>query len=94
MFKDCISVRRWVEHFKSVLREEDREISYPADSLELLETTYLLRPGKSTGYNSVSNEMIKCLVEASRDMILKLINLVFDNKTNLKDGQWQLQHQF
>ena len=35
LFKDGISGKRWVEHFKTVLREENREISYPADSVEL-----------------------------------------------------------
>ena len=75
LFKDGISGKRWVEHFKTVLREENREISYPADSVEvgpldhqitrseLNEASYVLRPDKSSGHDSLSNEMIKCLVE-------------------------------
>ena len=72
IFKDCIAGTRWVEHFKTVLREEERIISYPADSTdlgpldyritrkELSEAEYVLRPYKSTGYDSLSNEIIKC----------------------------------
>ena len=33
LFKDGISGKRWVEHFKSVLREANREILYLADSI-------------------------------------------------------------
>ena len=32
LFKDLISGERWVDHFKKVLREENRDIVYPEDS--------------------------------------------------------------
>ena len=98
MFKDLISGDRWVDHFKKVLREEERDISYPEDSMiqgsldqeitmeELNEAEYVLRPDKSTGYDSLSNEIIKCLAETNPRIILKLFNLVFDS--NAKIEQW------
>ena len=100
IFKDCITGTRWVEHFKTVLREEERIISYPADSTdpgpldyritrkELSEAEYVLRPYKSTGYDSLSNEIIKCLVETNPEIILKLFNSVFN--TNTKIEQWTM----
>ena len=93
-----ISGERWVDHFKKVLREENRDIVYPEDSSdqgpldqritmkELNEAEYVLRPDKSTGYDSLSNEIIKCLAETNPRIILKLFNLVFDS--NAKIEQW------
>ena len=100
LFKDLISGDRWVEHFKKVLREENRDIVYPRDSLdegpldhvitmeELNDAEYVLRPDKSTGYDSLSNEIIKCLIETNPRIILKLFNLVFDS--NAKIEQWAM----
>ena len=100
LFKDLISGERWVDHFKKVLREENREIVYPDDSSdqrpldqritmeELNEAEYVLRPDKSTGYDSLSNEIIKCLVETNSRIILKLFNLVFES--NAKIEQWAI----
>ena len=100
LFKDLISGDRWVEHFKKVLRDENRDIVYPADSLdqgpldygitmeELNEAEYVLRPDKSAGYDSLSNEIIKCLIETNPRIILKLFNLVFES--NAKIEQWAM----
>ena len=100
MFKDSISGGRWTQHFQKVLREEGRDIIYPPDSTEggpldsritrqeLSDASYVLRPGKSSGYDSVSNEMIKCLVETSPEVILKLFNIVFNS--NIKLEQWTM----
>ena len=100
LFKDLISGERWVDHFKKVLREENRDIVYPDDSSdqgpldqritmeELNEAEYVLRPDKSTGYDSLSNEIIKCLVETNPRIILKLFNLVFES--NAKIEQWAI----
>ena len=100
LFKDGISGKRWIKHFNTVLRDENREISYPADSAELGpldyritrseldEASYVLRPDKSTGYDSLSNEMIKCLVESNPGIVLKLLNLVFDSNTKIE--QWTM----
>ena len=100
MFKDCISGTRWTQHFKTVLREEKRDIVYPEDSIEqgvldysitmeeLDEASYVLRRDKSSGYDSLSNEMIKCLLETNPRLLLKLFNSVFN--TNTKIEQWTM----
>ena len=100
MFKDCISGNRWTQHFKTVLREENREIVYPEDSLEqgvldymitgeeLDEASYVLRRDKSSGYDSLSNEMIKCLLETNPDLLVKLFNSVFHSNTKIE--QWTM----
>ena len=100
LFKNLISGDRWVEHFKKVLREENRDVMYPEDSLdhgpldhritmeELNEAEYVLRPDKSTGHDSLSNEIIKCLVKTNPAIVLKLFNLVFDS--NAKIEQWAI----
>ena len=96
MFKDCISGDRWNHHFKKVLRDEGGEHSYPEDSLEegpldyemsgeeLDDASYVLKPDKSSGYDSLSNEMIKCLLSTNPDLLLKLFNSVFSSNTKIE----------
>lgn len=55
---------------------------------ELLITSYFLRPNRSIGFDSISNEMIKCLIEVQPGPLLKLFNAVFD--INVKIEQWAL----
>ena len=100
MFKDCISGSRWKQHFTKVLREEQRDIVYPPDSneegpldhritrQELSEASYVLRPDRSSGYDSLSNEMILCLLETNPEIILKLFNIVFNS--NIKLEHWTM----
>ena len=35
LFKDCISGKRWGEHFKGILRDDSREINYPPNSSDV-----------------------------------------------------------
>ena len=51
---------------------------------ELNEAEYVLRPDKLTGYDSLSNEIIKCLIETNPRIILKLFNLVFDSNAKIE----------
>ena len=100
MFKDCISGNRWTQHFKKVLRDEGGEMNYPEDSLELGpldynisgeeldDASYVLKPDKSSGYDSLSNEMIKCLLKTHPDLLLKLFNSVFSSNTKIE--QWTM----
>ena len=97
MFRDCIAGERWVSHFRSVLREEGRDITYPEDSNvqgpldhritgeELKDASYVLRPYKSSGYDSLSNEMIRCLLETNPDVLLKLFNSIFDSSAKIEE---------
>ena len=83
-----------------MLREEQRDIVYPPDSTEegpldhritrqeLSEASYVLRPDRSSGYDSLSNEMILCLLETNPEIILKLFNIVFNS--NIKLEHWTM----
>ena len=55
---------------------------------ELDGASYVLRRDKSSGYDSLSNEMIKCLLEANPDLLLKLFNAVFSSNTKIE--QWTM----
>lgn len=100
IFKDHISGDRWTHHFKKVLRDEARDIVYPPNSdstgpldyeitlQELIEASYVLRLNKSSASDLISNEMIRCLMDANPDILLKLFNTVF--QTNEKIEQWAL----
>ena len=63
-------------------------LDYRITRSELNEASYVLRPDKSTGYDSLSNELIKCLVESNPGIVLKLLNLVFDSNTKIE--QWTM----
>ena len=88
VYKNCISGERWNKHFKNILRDKIREPKYPHDSLEegpldyaitseeLSKASYVLKPNKSSGYDSISNEMISCLLEVQPELILKLSNSI------------------
>ena len=55
---------------------------------ELDTSSYILKPNKSSAYDSISNEMILGLLEVKPDLIIKLFNEVFKN--NQKIDQWSL----
>ena len=55
---------------------------------ELSKASYILRPNKSTGSDSISNEMILCLLEVQPELLIKLFNRIFDK--NAKIEQWSL----
>ena len=100
LFQDSISSERWQGHFKGVLRDDSREINYPLNTTkvgpldyeitieELKKASYVLKPNKASGYDSISNEMIGSLLELQPGILLKLFNSVFDN--NAKIEQWGL----
>ena len=100
IFKNTISGNRWNEHFKGILRDNSREINYPPNSSdsgpldeeitieELHEASYILKPNKSCGYDSISNEMILCLLEVQPQLLVKLFNAIFN--TNAKIEQWSI----
>ena len=48
--------------------------------------SYVLKPNKSSRFDSISNEMIKCLIDIQPGLILKLFNAVFD--MNVKIVHW------
>ena len=102
IFKRYISGKRWNEHFKSILVNEVREPIYPPDSQdngpldhpiernELDKASYILKPNKSSGYDSVSNEMILGLIEVKPDLLIMLFNKVFTNNSKIDQWSWAL----
>ena len=98
IFKNHISGKRWNEHFKSVLindgqapnfppdSQENGQLDYPITMDELDKASYILKPNKASGYDSVSNEMILCLLEIKPDLLIRLFNEVF--ASNRKIYQW------
>ena len=77
VFKQLIPGEKWNNHFKNILINKQRTSEFPSDSLEpgsldypiteneLNEASYIIRPGKASGYDSVSNEMILGLIEVN-----------------------------
>ena len=100
LFQNTIPLTKWKTHFKSILNDDTREIKYPPECSdfgpmdgiitleELSKASYILRPNKSTGSDSISNEMILCLLEVQPELLRKLFNRIFDK--NAKIEQWSL----
>ena len=88
----------WNNHFKSILQTKNK-MNIPPDSLEIgpldydisieemFDATYILKSNKATGYDSISNEMIKCLLEIYPVILVKLFNNIL--KTNVKIKEWE-----
>ena len=71
-----ISMTRWVEHFKKVLVgntnptypsdcTDTGPLDYPITSEELKDCAYILKNGKACGIDSISNEMLCCVMETN-----------------------------
>ena len=91
VIKDGLSSNKWIEHFKSVLHNPcvlkplpkntkvEGPIDFPISNEEIKLGAYVLRPGKSPGYDSISNEMISCLLNIKPELIRKLFNAILQN---------------
>ena len=88
-----------VTHFKATLTSKHRVI-LPSDSNErgnldhhftpneLKQGCKILKAGKSTGIDNLSNEMLECLVSKYPSLVLKLFNLILDSSNPLPE--WSL----
>ena len=88
-----ISGENWQAHFKNVLQNPKltKSNTLPQNTTEVgpldAEITkeeidlgaYILRHGKSSGIDNISNEMISCLLEAKPDIIVNLFNNILRN---------------
>ena len=95
---NSISGKNWENHFKSILRSNHPTLVYPDNSLEegpldyeivleeLLEASYILKPNKSAGYDTITNEMICCLIEVNPRILIKLFNNIL--KKNVEIQEW------
>ena len=99
ILKENISPNRWVSHFKEVLyntntpkslpknTREERPLGFPISDEEIKLGTYILRQGKAPGYDSISNEMISCLLDTNPGLIKKLLSALLLNPSTV--NKWQ-----
>ena len=91
IFKQGIKDHRWVSHFKSIFQNPSADKPLPRNTAELGELdqdisieelkigAYVLRLGKSPGFDSISNEMLLCLLEVRPEILKKLFNSILHN---------------
>ena len=75
IFKQGISEQRWTTHFKAIFQGPKENLPLPKNTTELgildYEISdeeinlgaYILRNGKAPGHDSISNEMLSCLLK-------------------------------
>ena len=92
--KENITPKSWNNHFKKVFMNEKTKEELPKNTKEkgpldfqisideLKEAKYILRFGKSPGYDRISNEMLHCLTDLEPELIRKLFNAII-NKPNI-----------
>ena len=95
IIKNNISGHKWQKHFKSVLQCKTNILKYPPNSEEpgtldyditveeLLKASFILKCNKATGYDSLSNEMIKSLLETNPEILLKLFNCILNKNPTI-----------
>ena len=91
IFKQGISNQRWVSHFKSIFQDSNKSQEFPKNTKEKGEldreitdeemklAAYILRNGKSPGFDSISNEMLQCFLEVRPDILRRIFNSILDN---------------
>ena len=94
IFIERMGSRKIKTAFESILRAKN-DPTCPPDSKdkgpldyeitleELKNASYVLRPGKSTGPDPISYEMLECIIEKQPNVLLKLFNsiLLYNGKT-------------
>ena len=91
VFKHAIKDQRWVSHFKSIFNSPTGNKPLPENTAEYGELdseiildelkigAYVLRLGKSPGFDSISNEMLLCFLESNPELIQNLFNSILHN---------------
>ena len=91
IFTNNISEERWKIHFKNnfnTLSEryplpqktaEQGPLDFPICEEEIQLAIYILRNGKSPGYDSISNEILLCLYNVKPEIIKLLFNSILQN---------------
>ena len=100
IFKQGISSHRWVSHFKSIFQNPQNNIPFPKNTeargaldgdiseSELKLGAYILRNGKAQGFDSISNEMLQCFLEARPDILKKVFNSILRNPKTIE--KWSM----
>ena len=85
-FKQGISNQKWTAHFKAIFQGTKSNLPLPKNTAErgaldyeitdeeINLGTYILRNGKSPGHDSVSNEMLSCLLKVRPDILKRVFN--------------------
>ena len=91
IFINSISEGRWIAHFQNILQGPLGKCPLPKNTVkqgpldfeisdeEIKLGSYILRNGKSPGHDSISNEMISCLLSVKPEIIKKLFNAIIQN---------------
>ena len=99
---DCIekiSLESWREHFKSTYFDEQEPLyppncknegplDYEITIEELLKAQYVLKNGKASGIDMISNEMLNCILKKHPYVLIKLYNSALQN--NITHSNWVL----
>ena len=99
---DCIekiSLESWREHFKSTYFDEQEPLyppncknegplDYEITIEELLKAQYVLKNGKASGIDMISNEMLNCILKEHPYVLIKLYNSALQN--NITHSNWVL----
>ena len=102
IFKQAITDKNWTSHFKSVRQcdsqpinggfpnntNEIGQLDYEISEEEIQLASYILRNGKATGIDSISNEMLTCLYSAKPEIVKKLFNSILSNPMII--NKWQI----
>ena len=92
--KPGIPAQKWLNHFKSIFTNE-KIFAYPTNPTktgpldfiivyeELKKASYVLKPGKSPGYDNISNEMVLSLFNSHPEVILKLFNIILSQGVHI-----------
>ena len=100
IFKESVSSNKWVNHFKGVFHNPNisgplpentkgqGSLDYSISKEEIALGAYILRQGKSPGYDQISNEMIACLLKANPEVIRKLFDEILKNPTII--NKWRI----
>ena len=100
LFKQNISDKKWISHFKAVFQGSDGThilpkntarigaLDYEITKEEIKLSAYVLRNGKASGYDRISNEMLICLFEERPEIFTKLFNALLQNPTSI--DRWNI----
>ena len=100
ILKESISEHRWTSHFKSIFQGSNGNIPLPNKTsvngpldFEITENeiklaAYVLKNGKAPGHDSISNEMLSCLLEVSPDILCNLFNALLKHPCSI--DKWKM----
>ena len=94
------SADTWRTHFKSILHNRNALDNFVPDSVEdgpldfeitldeMLNASYILKENKASGNDSISNEMIVCLLKVKPLILLKLFNYILEQNASI--DEWSI----